>query len=111
MSHVVYWGRFSWTIFTRFLAPDRLLVLCFFSIKECRKGLFLHVLVIDCGVMQRDRKGQTSIHQLSDYFHLPINVAGRELSICPTVLKKICRRHGLQRWPHRKVRFIADGLY
>ena len=52
----------------------------------------------------QEPKGQTSIEKLAKHFHLPINAAGRELGICPTVLKKICRKHGLTRWPHRKVR-------
>jgi len=51
----------------------------------------------------QEPKGQTSIEKLARHFHLPINAAGRELGICPTVLKKICRKHGLTRWPHRKV--------
>ena len=40
---------------------------------------------------------------LAKHFHLPINIAAKELGICPTVLKKICRRNGMRRWPHRKV--------
>lgn len=40
---------------------------------------------------------------LAQHFHLPINAAAKELGICPTVLKKICRRNGMRRWPHRKV--------
>ena len=49
-------------------------------------------------------KGKTKMENLAKYFHLPINNAGKQLGICPTVLKKICRKHGIQRWPHRKVR-------
>jgi hypothetical protein len=30
--------------------------------------------------------------------------------ICPTVLKKICRKHGLKRWPNRRVRSIDKQL-
>ena len=58
----------------------------------------------------QEPKGQTSIQQLAKYFHLPINVAGSRLGICPTVLKKICRKHGLSRWPHRKVGYTCKGL-
>ena len=57
----------------------------------------------------QEPKGQTSIQQLAKYFHLPINVAGSRLGICPTVLKKICRKHGLSRWPHRKVGCTRKG--
>ena len=30
--------------------------------------------------------------------------------ICPTVLKKICRRHGLKRWPNRRIRSINKQI-
>ncbi len=30
--------------------------------------------------------------------------------ICPTVLKKICRRHGLKRWPNRRLRSINKQI-
>ena len=30
--------------------------------------------------------------------------------ICPTVLKKICRRHGLKRWPNRRIRSIDKQI-
>ena len=58
----------------------------------------------------QEPKGQTSIQELAKYFHLPINVAGSRLGICPTVLKKICRKHGLSRWPHRKVTHHRRGI-
>ena len=63
-----------------------------------------------CLEYAQEPKGQTSIQQLAKYFHLPINVAGSRLGICPTVLKKICRKHGLSRWPHRKVGYTRKGL-
>jgi hypothetical protein len=44
---------------------------------------------------------------LAQHFHLPINAAAKELGICPTVLKKICRRNGMRRWPHRKVEVLS----
>eukprot|EP01112_Ceratiomyxa_fruticulosa_P002412 TRINITY_DN1252_c0_g1_i5.p1 TRINITY_DN1252_c0_g1~~TRINITY_DN1252_c0_g1_i5.p1 ORF type:complete len:488 (+),score=99.70 TRINITY_DN1252_c0_g1_i5:591-2054(+) len=44
--------------------------------------------------------------QLSKYFHLPINEVARELGICATMLKKICRRNGIPRWPHRKIKSL-----
>ncbi|KAH9318153.1 hypothetical protein KI387_019922, partial [Taxus chinensis] len=56
--------------------------------------------------LQRERTGKLKISDLAAYFHLPINVAAKELAICPTVLKKICRRNGMRRWPHRKIKSI-----
>jgi len=47
---------------------------------------------------------------LAQHFHLPINAAAKELGICPTVLKKICRRNGMRRWPHRKVGILLTEV-
>jgi len=43
---------------------------------------------------------------LAKYFHLPINDVAKELGVCATVLKKICRKNGIPRWPHRKIKSL-----
>ncbi|ESR66267.1 hypothetical protein CICLE_v10010497mg [Citrus x clementina] len=53
--------------------------------------------------VQRERTGKLTLRDLMIYFHLPIEEAARRMKLCPTVVKKICRRDGLHRWPHRKV--------
>ena len=53
--------------------------------------------------VQREKSGRLQLHHLAEHFHLPINEAAAMLGICPTVLKKICRKLGMRRWPHRKV--------
>uniref|UniRef100_A0A7S0N8A0 RWP-RK domain-containing protein n=1 Tax=Pyramimonas obovata TaxID=1411642 RepID=A0A7S0N8A0_9CHLO len=55
-------------------------------------------------------KGETDIQRVAQFFHLPINDAAKELGMCLTVLKKICRRNGLKRWPHRKLKSIDKIL-
>lgn len=47
---------------------------------------------------------------IAPYFHLPIVEAAEKLDVCATVLKGICRRVGVQRWPHRKVSTESIGL-
>jgi len=47
-----------------------------------------------------------SFEELSKYFHLPINQVAKELGVCATILKKICRRNGIPRWPHRKIKSL-----
>lgn len=54
-------------------------------------------------VKQRERTGRLTLDDVKKYFHLPIEKAARRMDVCPTVLKKICRRGGLPRWPYRKV--------
>lgn len=44
---------------------------------------------------------------VSQWFHVPIQEASEKLRVCPTILKKICRGHGVKRWPYRQVRSIA----
>lgn len=51
-----------------------------------------------------------SLEELSQYFHLPINEAAEQLGICATVLKKICRNKGVQRWPHRKIKSLNNMI-
>eukprot|EP00741_Cyanophora_paradoxa_P025678 tig00000388_g24781.t2 len=48
----------------------------------------------------------TSFESISSLFHLPINEASKRLGICVTLLKKLCRRHGLSRWPYRKLKSL-----
>jgi hypothetical protein len=50
------------------------------------------------------RKKAIELEQLRQYFDRPIHEAARKFDVCTTLLKKICRRHGIARWPHRKAR-------
>jgi hypothetical protein len=34
-------------------------------------------------------------------FHLPIKEAANELGICLSLLKKLCRKNSVHRWPQR----------
>ncbi|KAF3333923.1 Protein RKD3 [Carex littledalei] len=42
--------------------------------------------------------------EIAKYFHLPLLEAAKELQICTSSLKAICRKHGITRWPQRKIR-------
>ncbi|XP_022131644.1 protein RKD3-like [Momordica charantia] len=53
---------------------------------------------------QRARTGRMTVNDVWQYLHLPISEASKKLNVCNTVLKKICRRSGLSRWPYRKIR-------
>ncbi|KAG6608345.1 Protein RKD4, partial [Cucurbita argyrosperma subsp. sororia] len=53
---------------------------------------------------QRQRAGRMTVNDLKEYLHLPISEAAKKMNLCLTVVKKICRRSGLRRWPYRKVK-------
>lgn len=44
-----------------------------------------------------------SLQALSVYFDRPEKDVAKDLGCCLTSLKKLCRLHGIMRWPYRKV--------
>eukprot|EP00292_Cryptomonas_paramecium_P021814 CAMPEP_0113679964 /NCGR_PEP_ID=MMETSP0038_2-20120614/10984_1 /TAXON_ID=2898 /ORGANISM="Cryptomonas paramecium" /LENGTH=167 /DNA_ID=CAMNT_0000598149 /DNA_START=273 /DNA_END=772 /DNA_ORIENTATION=- /assembly_acc=CAM_ASM_000170 len=50
------------------------------------------------------------LEELSKYFHLPEKAVAKELGICLTSLKKLCRSYGITRWPFRKLKSIQRSL-
>ncbi|KAJ0987332.1 hypothetical protein J5N97_005688 [Dioscorea zingiberensis] len=52
---------------------------------------------------QRERTKQLDMSEVGNFFNIPIVEAAKKLQICSTALKHICRRHGVKRWPFRKV--------
>ncbi|EPS68000.1 hypothetical protein M569_06775, partial [Genlisea aurea] len=58
----------------------------------------------------RERTGKMKLKDLSEYFHLPMWVAAKEMKICQSAIKGICRKAGLKRWPHRKIRSIQRKI-
>ena len=51
-----------------------------------------------------------SIEDLRPYFNTPIMEVAEELNICITLMKKICRRNGIDRWPHRRIRSLMNRI-
>jgi hypothetical protein len=45
-----------------------------------------------------------TLDELRQYFDKPIEEAAKAIGICSTLLKKICRRYNIKRWPYRQVR-------
>jgi hypothetical protein len=56
------------------------------------------------------RRKFTTREQIALYFHMPISLASKELGICCTLLKKMCREFGIPRWPFRKIRGIEKDM-
>ena len=55
-------------------------------------------------IMPAHSAGELSMQELSKYFSMPEKAVAKQLGVCLTSLKKICRQNGINRWPYRKVR-------
>jgi len=47
---------------------------------------------------------------LREHFHLPLQVVAKKFGMCTTALKKLCRRFGIVKWPHRQLRGIDKKI-
>jgi len=43
---------------------------------------------------------------LREHYHLALHVVANKFGMCATAFKKLCRRFGIAKWPHRKLRGI-----
>jgi hypothetical protein len=50
------------------------------------------------------------LEDLRKCFNMPIAAVAKKFGICATLLKKICRRYGIQRWPHRQIRSLQKSI-
>jgi hypothetical protein len=56
-------------------------------------------------------KKEIGREELSGYLHLPEKAVAKKLGICLTSLKKVCRLHGITRWPYRKLKSLDKRIH
>ena len=65
--------------------------------------------LVGTGVKKLTKHGRytsdITLEEMERYYHLPAYEAARRMGIGLTILKRLCRKFGVQRWPYQRRRF------
>jgi len=50
------------------------------------------------------------LEELQKHFHEPMADVAKQFGVCTTFFKKVCRLHGIKRWPYRKMKSLQKKI-
>jgi len=59
---------------------------------------------------KRGFSAQATLEDLAKWFHEPINTAAEKLGVSNTIIKRLCRKFGIERWPYRQIRSLNERI-